>query len=110
MRPAGATIARRLRGRYDRRSADGKSVNMPELPEVETVRRGLPRVREAAPTRAGEARRGDLRLPFPSRFAARLRGRRIDRLARRAKYLLAFFEHGAGVLMHLRMSGVLPGE
>src|ERR1700686_3674491 len=87
MRPAGATIARRLRGRYDRRSADGKSVNMPELPEVETVRRGL------------------LRLPFPSRFAARLRGRRIDRLARRAKYLLAFLDDGEVLLMHLGMSG-----
>jgi formamidopyrimidine-DNA glycosylase len=78
---------------------------MPELPEVETVRRGLAPVMEGATIRAVETRRGDLRLPFPSRFAARLRGRRIDRLARRAKYLLAFLDDGEVLLMHLGMSG-----
>jgi formamidopyrimidine-DNA glycosylase len=105
MRPAGATIARQRRGRYDRRGFDGKSVNMPELPEVETVRRGLAPVMEGATIRAVEVRRGDLRLPFPPRFAARLRGRRIDKLERRAKYLLAFLDDGEVLLMHLGMSG-----
>jgi formamidopyrimidine-DNA glycosylase len=78
---------------------------MPELPEVETVRRGLAPVMEGATIKVVEARRGDLRLPFPSHFAARLRGRRIDKLERRAKYLLAFLDDGEVLLMHLGMSG-----
>src|ERR1700674_5105434 len=100
MGPAGATIARRRRGRYDRRRADGKSVNMPELPEVETVRRGLAPVMEGATIRALEVRRGDLRLPFPPRFAARLRGRRVDSLERRGKNLLPLLDEGEGVPLH----------
>src|ERR1700674_1976493 len=105
MGPAGATIARRRRGRYDRRRADGKSVNMPELPEVEPVRRGLAPVMEGATIRTLEVRRGDLRLPFPPRFAARLRGRRVDSLERRAENLLAFLDEGEVLLIHLGMSG-----
>jgi formamidopyrimidine-DNA glycosylase len=78
---------------------------MPELPEVETVRRGL------APALVGkrftrvETRRGDLRVPFPDRFAERLTGRRIEALTRRAKYLLAALDGGETLVMHLGMSG-----
>jgi formamidopyrimidine-DNA glycosylase len=78
---------------------------MPELPEVETVRRGL------APTLVGarfaevETRRGDLRAPFPPRFAERLKGRRVESLSRRAKYLLAALDSGETLVMHLGMSG-----
>src|SRR5580704_11632736 len=78
---------------------------MPELPEVETVRRGL------APTLVGarfarvETRRGDLRAPFPPRFAERLKGRRVESLTRRAKYLLAALDGGETLVMHLGMSG-----
>jgi formamidopyrimidine-DNA glycosylase len=78
---------------------------MPELPEVETVRHGLAPVMEGATIAKIEVRRGDLRLPFPSRFAARLRGRRVDKLARRAKYLLAYLDDGEVLVMHLGMSG-----
>ena len=78
---------------------------MPELPEVETVRRGL------APALVGrrfarvETRRGDLRVPFPDRFAERLTGQRIEGLTRRAKYLLAALDGGETLVMHLGMSG-----
>jgi formamidopyrimidine-DNA glycosylase len=78
---------------------------MPELPEVETVRRGL------APTFVGGriarviARRPDLRFPLPARFAARLAGRRVEALRRRAKYLLADLDSGETLVMHLGMSG-----
>ncbi|RMF07972.1 MAG: bifunctional DNA-formamidopyrimidine glycosylase/DNA-(apurinic or apyrimidinic site) lyase [Alphaproteobacteria bacterium] len=78
---------------------------MPELPEVETVRRGL------APVMAGyrfagvEQARSDLRFPLPERFAARLQGRLVERLERRAKYLLAFLDDGWVLAMHLGMSG-----
>jgi formamidopyrimidine-DNA glycosylase len=78
---------------------------MPELPEVETVRRGLAPVMEGAIIKEMEVHRDDLRLPFPPRFAARLRGRRINKLTRRAKYLLAFLDDGEVLLMHLGMSG-----
>src|SRR5690606_38591844 len=59
---------------------------MPELPEVETVRRGLAPVMEGARIERVELRRGDLRFPFPADFPARLSGRRISALGRRAKY------------------------
>ncbi len=78
---------------------------MPELPEVETVRRGLePAMQDARILRA-EARRPDLRFPLPSNFAARLQGRRIEALSRRAKYLLADLDDGNVLVMHLGMSG-----
>ena len=78
---------------------------MPELPEVETVRLGLRPVMEGARIEAIELRRPDLRFPFPDGFAARLEGRRIEGLGRRAKYLLADLDDGARVIMHLGMSG-----
>ena len=78
---------------------------MPELPEVETVRRGLLPVLEGAIIEKAELRRPDLRFPFPARFAARLKGRRITALRRRAKYLLAELDSGSVLLMHLGMSG-----
>lgn len=78
---------------------------MPELPEVETVRRGLAPVLEKATFVHVEQRRPDLRFPFPPDFAARLTGRRVERLERRAKYLRAFLDDGQTLLMHLGMSG-----
>ena len=78
---------------------------MPELPEVETVRRGLAPVLEGARILRVEQRRPDLRFPFPERFAARLEGRRVVGLDRRAKYLLARLDDGQVLLMHLGMTG-----
>jgi formamidopyrimidine-DNA glycosylase len=78
---------------------------MPELPEVETVRRGLAPVMEGAAIEAVELNRKDLRFPLPHRFRARLTGRRVVALRRRAKYLLAELDDGATLLMHLGMSG-----
>jgi formamidopyrimidine-DNA glycosylase len=78
---------------------------MPELPEVETVRRGLAAALEGAVIVAVETRRPDLRFPFSERFAERLAGRRVTALRRRAKYLLAELDDGATLLMHLGMSG-----
>ncbi len=78
---------------------------MPELPEVETVRRGLAPVMEGATFVKVEQRRPDLRIPFPARFAQRLIGRRVIALGRRAKYLLADLDDGTVLVMHLGMSG-----
>jgi formamidopyrimidine-DNA glycosylase len=78
---------------------------MPEMPEVETVRRGLAPVLIGARIEAVELRRPDLRFPFPERFVARLTGRRIDGVSRRAKYLLAALDGGETLIMHLGMSG-----
>jgi len=78
---------------------------MPELPEVETVRRGLAPIMENARIVAVQAREGGLRFPFPERFAKRLRGRTIVSLSRRAKYLLADLDNGVVLTMHLGMSG-----
>jgi len=78
---------------------------VPELPEVETVRRGLAPVMEGRVIERVDLARPDLRFPFPERFAARLAGRRIVRLDRRAKYLVAPLDDGAALLMHLGMSG-----
>ena len=78
---------------------------MPELPEVETVRRGLEPVMQGARFDRVEVRRGDLRWPLPKDFAARLQGRRVTGLGRRAKYLLADLDSGEVLLMHLGMSG-----
>jgi formamidopyrimidine-DNA glycosylase len=78
---------------------------MPELPEVETVRRGLAPVMEGARFVKVEARRGDLRWPLPENFAARLEGRTVTGLGRRGKYLLADLSSGDVLLMHLGMSG-----
>ncbi len=78
---------------------------MPELPEVETVRRGLAPVAEGAEIVRADIRRPDLRFAFPDRFADRLAGRRIDALRRRAKFLLADLSGGETLIMHLGMSG-----
>ena len=78
---------------------------MPELPEVETVRRGLQPTLEGARLVAVEARRPDLRFPLPPDFAGRLTGARIGRLERRAKYLLAGLDTGETLVMHLGMTG-----
>jgi formamidopyrimidine-DNA glycosylase len=78
---------------------------LPELPEVETVRRGLEATLVGARIDAVELRRPDLRFPFPEDFVERLTGRRIVALGRRAKYLLADLDDGTVLVMHLGMSG-----
>src|SRR6516225_329284 len=78
---------------------------MPELPEVETVRRGLQPVMEGARIVKAETRRADLRFPFQKDFVARLQGQTVTGLGRRAKYLLADLASGDVLLMHLGMSG-----
>ena len=78
---------------------------MPELPEVETVRRGLEPVLAGARLARVEARRPDLRFPLPAGFVQRLTGARIARLDRRAKYLLATLDRDETLVMHLGMSG-----
>ena len=86
---------------------------MPELPEVETVRRGLQPVMEGSKIVKAEARRKDLRFPFQKDFTARLTGQTVTGLGRRAKYLMADLTSGDVLLMHLGMSGsfrVLQGD
>ena len=93
---------------------------MPELPEVETVRRGLSPVLAGQRLSRVEARRPDLRFPFPEGFVQSLTGAVVERLDRRAKYLLAPLDRGDVLVMHLGMSGrfeigrpegaVRPGE
>jgi formamidopyrimidine-DNA glycosylase len=78
---------------------------MPELPEVETVRLGLEPVMQGARFLSVEARRSDLRWPLPGDFAARLKGKTVTGLGRRAKYLLVDLSSGEVLLMHLGMSG-----
>src|SRR5215813_7404746 len=78
---------------------------MPELPEVETVRRGLQPVMEGSKILSAEARRKDLRFPFQKDFVARLKGQTVTGLGRRAKYLMADLGSGDVLLMHLGMSG-----
>ena len=78
---------------------------MPELPEVETVRRGLAPAMEGARFDKVEARRGDLRWPLPTDFAQRLEGQTVKGIGRRAKYLLVDVSSGDVLLMHLGMSG-----
>jgi formamidopyrimidine-DNA glycosylase len=78
---------------------------MPELPEVETVRRGLQPVMEGSQILKAEARRKDLRFAFQKDFVARLTGQTVTGLGRRAKYLMADLGSGDVLLMHLGMSG-----
>jgi len=78
---------------------------MPELPEVETVRRGLAPVLDGARLERVEMRRPDLRFPLPEGFVQRLTGARIGALDRRAKYLLAPLDRGDVLVMHLGMTG-----
>lgn len=78
---------------------------MPELPEVETVRRGLQPFMEGSKIERVEQNRPDLRFPFPENFTERLIGRSIDVLGRRAKYLTFHLDDGLSVISHLGMSG-----
>jgi formamidopyrimidine-DNA glycosylase len=78
---------------------------MPELPEVETVRRGLAPVLDGAVLARVEARRPDLRFALPDGFVQRLTGARIGQMSRRAKYLMAPLDRGDVLVMHLGMSG-----
>ncbi|MCZ6607572.1 MAG: DNA-formamidopyrimidine glycosylase, partial [Alphaproteobacteria bacterium] len=78
---------------------------MPELPEVETIRRGLAPVLEGRVLRRVTARRPDLRQPLPADFARRTRGRRVLEIGRRGKFLLMFLDDGAVLIMHMGMSG-----
>src|SRR6185312_2246695 len=78
---------------------------MPELPEVETVRLGLLPALEGRTIVTALIRRGDLRAPFPPRFAERLTGRKVLKLSRRAKYLLVALDSGENLVIHLGMSG-----
>ena len=78
---------------------------MPELPEVETVRRGLAPALEGARLVRVEVRRPDLRWPFPEAMAERLTGATIRALGRRSKYLLMHLDTGETMIVHLGMSG-----
>jgi len=78
---------------------------VPELPEVETVKRGLRPTIEGRKFTYVETRRGDLRIPFPEDFENRLTGRRVERLWRRAKYIMADLDAGETLVIHLGMSG-----
>ncbi|EYD73881.1 Formamidopyrimidine-DNA glycosylase [Rubellimicrobium mesophilum DSM 19309] len=78
---------------------------MPELPEVETVRRGLLPVMEGRRIARAEVRRPDLRWPFPERMAERLTGARVEGIGRRSKYLLVGLDTGETLIVHLGMSG-----
>ncbi|ODT19029.1 MAG: DNA-formamidopyrimidine glycosylase [Hyphomicrobium sp. SCN 65-11] len=78
---------------------------MPELPEVETIRRGLEPVLVGQRIARVEQRRADLRFPFPENFGKRLTGRTVVTLQRRAKYLLAHLDDGTVLIIHLGMSG-----
>ncbi|HYF09766.1 MAG TPA: DNA-formamidopyrimidine glycosylase family protein, partial [Acetobacteraceae bacterium] len=78
---------------------------MPELPEVETVMRGLSGILQGRRILDAAARRGDIRFPLPERLGERLRGRRVLGFRRRAKYMLMRIEGGESLLIHLGMSG-----
>ena len=78
---------------------------MPELPEVETVRRGLAPVMEGQVIAQADVNRPDLRWPFPDRMADRLTGQKVEQLRRRSKYILADLASGETLLVHLGMSG-----
>ncbi len=78
---------------------------MPELPEVETVRRGLLPVMEGRLIALALVNRPDLRWPFPKDMADRLTGKRVLALRRRSKYILADLDSGESLLIHLGMSG-----
>ena len=78
---------------------------MPELPEVETVRRGLTSVLCGARLTRVEARRPDLRFPLPEGFVQRLTGARVTALDRRGKYILGHLDRNETLIMHLGMTG-----
>src|SRR5260370_25649833 len=78
---------------------------MPELPEVETVMRGLRERLQGRVIRRAAVHRDGLRWPFPAGLAARLTGARVESFRRRAKYILMRLDGGDSVLIHLGMSG-----
>lgn len=78
---------------------------MPELPEVETIMRGLAPVLQGQTLLRIEQRRANLRTPFPASFVERLTGRRIDALSRRGKYILIDLNDGQVLIIHLGMTG-----
>ncbi len=78
---------------------------MPELPEVETVRRGLQPAMEGRVIKSADVNRPDLRWPFPQNMAQRLQGQTVTALRRRSKYILADLSSGETLLIHLGMSG-----
>jgi formamidopyrimidine-DNA glycosylase len=78
---------------------------MPELPEVETVMRGLTPAMQGAVIARADVNRPDLRWPFPDRMAERLNGQQVLQLRRRSKYILADLASGESLLIHLGMSG-----
>jgi len=78
---------------------------MPELPEVETVRRGLAPIFEGALITDVDQKRADLRFAFPEDFVSRLKGHRLTALSRRSKYLMGDIDSGEVLVMHLGMSG-----
>jgi formamidopyrimidine-DNA glycosylase len=80
-------------------------MNLPELPEVETVRRGLQPVMEGTRILSARTNRKDLRFPFPDRFTQRITGKTITAMGRRAKYLMADLVDGDVLVMHLGMTG-----
>jgi formamidopyrimidine-DNA glycosylase len=84
---------------------------MPELPEVETIRRSLELAMPGRRIVAARTHRADLRRPFPPELAVRITGRRIEKLDRRAKYLIVVLEDGLDLMIHLGMSGrILVGK
>ena len=85
--------------------AESETGGMPELPEVETVRRGLEPVLVGRAFARVEQRRLDLRVPLPKHFAKRLTGRKVEALDRRAKYLLVRLDNGEVLVVHLGMTG-----
>ena len=78
---------------------------MPELPEVETVKRGLAPVMEGSHVTRVEVNRANLRFAFPQNFAARIENKQIREVGRRAKYLTVYFDDDTVLIMHLGMSG-----
>ena len=80
-------------------------VNVPELPEVETVRQMLEPAMRGARFRRVIVNRPDLRIPFPVRFVERLRGTTVEAVSRRGKYLTVELSSGETLIMHLGMSG-----
>lgn len=86
---------------------------MPELPEVETIRRGLAPVLEGRIIERAAVRRHDLRVPVPADLARRVKGQRVERLIRRGKYILGELSGGQALVMHMGMSGrmkiIAPG-
>ncbi len=78
---------------------------MPELPEVEIIRRGLAPAMEGKSFNSVTLNRADLRFPFDEGLSSRLRGQQVVRLSRRAKYIIAEIESGLALAMHLGMTG-----